>query len=211
MGIHEPFNAVSHGLGAVLSLVGLVYLVYQAEGAMATAAMAVYGASLTVLYLASTLHHGVPGEGRVRRVLRRLDHTAIFLLIAGTYTPVALLALPAGWGWTLFGIVWGLTAVGVVTRNVFLDLPRWAVVGIYLAMGWTALVALKPMVSVFSWSALAWLAGGGLAYTIGAIIYATERPDPMPETVGAHGIWHLFVLAGSAFHYVFIAGYVPHV
>jgi hemolysin III len=208
MGVHEPFNAASHAIAVPLSLAGLVYLVVQADGALATAATAVYGGSLTALYLASTLHHGVPGEGRVRRVLRRLDHTAIFLLIAGTYTPVTLLALPPGWGWTLFGIVWGLTAVGIVTRNVYFDVPRWVSVAIYIAMGWTALAAAKPMIDVFPWSALAWLAGGGIAYTLGAIVYATEWPDPMPDTIGAHGIWHLFVLAGSTLHYVFIAGYV---
>jgi hemolysin III len=211
MGVHEPFNAASHGIGVPLSVLGLVYLVVQADGALATAAVAVYGVSLTALYLASTLHHGVPGEGRIRRVLRRLDHTAIFLLIAGTYTPVALLALPPGWGWTLFGIVWGLTAVGIVTKNLFLEMPRWGTVSIYLAMGWTALVAVKPMFTVFSWSALAWLAGGGLFYSVGAVIYATGWPDPMPDKIGAHGIWHLFVLAGSALHFVFIAGYVPQI
>lgn len=211
MAVHEPFNAVTHGLAVPLSVLGLVYLVVQADGLLATAAMGVYGVSLTALYLASTLHHGVPGEGRIRTVLRRLDHTAIFLLIAGTYTPVALLALPPGWGWTLFGIVWGLTAVGIVTRNLFFDIPRWGTVAIYLAMGWTALVALQPMFTVFSWEALAWLGGGGLAYTLGAIVYATEWPDPLPEHVGAHGIWHLFVLTGSALHFVFIAGYVPRV
>jgi hemolysin III len=211
MGIREPFNAVSHGVAVPLAVAALVYLVHRAEGALATAAVATYGLSLTALYLASTLHHGVPGEGRIRRVLRRLDHTAIFLFIAGTYTPVALLALPPGWGWTLFGVVWGLTTVGIVTRNLYFEMPRWFVVGIYLAMGWTAIVALEPMFSVFSWTALAWLAGGGLAYTVGAIVYATEWPDPMPDKIGAHGVWHLFVLAGSTLHYIFIVGYVPQV
>lgn len=209
MGLRQPFNTATHGAAVPLAIVGLVYLIYRVEGTLATVAMSVYGVSLAALYLASTLHHGVPGEGRVRRVLQRVDHTAVFLLIAGTYTPVLLLALPPGWGWSLFGVVWGLTLVGIVTRNIFFDLPRWVIVGIYLALAWMVLVGLKPMVEVFSWSALAWLGAGGVAYTLGAIVYATQWPDPMPDHIGSHGIWHLCVLTGSAFHYVFIAGYVP--
>lgn len=209
MGLREPFNAVSHGVGVALSLAALVYLLYRAESLTATVALAVYGGSLALLYLASTLYHGIPAKPEIQRRLRQFDHTAVFLLIAGSYTPVTLLALPPGWGWSIFGVVWGLTAVGVVTKVVHLDLPRWVNVSIYLAMGWTAVVAIRPMLDVFSWAALGWLAAGGLAYTIGAIIYATEWPDPLPDRVGSHGIWHLFVLAGSALHYVFIVRHVP--
>lgn len=211
MGLREPFNAATHGAAVPLAIAGLIYLVTRVQGTMETVAMAVYGGSLAALYLASTLYHAIPGDERVRHLLRRVDHTAVFLLIAGTYTPVALLALPQGWGWTIFGVVWGLTAVGIVTRNLFFDMPRWLLTGIYVAMGWTVLAAAKPMIDVFSWSALAWLAGGGLAYTLGAVVYATEWPDPLPDRIGSHGIWHLFVLTGSALHFVFIAGYVPHV
>lgn len=209
MGLREPFNAVSHGLGVLGAIAGLVYLVYRAESGLATLAMAVYGGSLVALFLASTLYHGVPADRRVRRILRRVDHVAIFLLIAGTYTPVTLLALSPGWGWSIFGVVWGLTIVGIVAKVVYVDIPRWANAVIYLAMSWTALVAVEPMIEVFPWGGLAWLLGGGVAYTLGAIIYAVEWPDPLPDYVGAHGLWHVFVLAGSALHYVFIAGYVP--
>lgn len=209
MGLREPFNALSHGLGVALSIAGLVYLVYQAESLTATVAMAIYGGSLVALYLASTLYHGVPADRRVRRFLRRLDHIAIFLLIAGTYTPVTLLALSPGWGWSIFGAVWGLTVIGIVAKIFYVDIPRWANAAIYLTMSWTALVAIKPMIEVFPWGGLAWLGAGGLAYTLGAVVYAAEWPDPLPEHVGAHGLWHICVLAGSAFHFVFIAGYVP--
>lgn len=211
MALREPFNAATHGVGAAMAVVGLVYLVYRAEGALATTAMAIYGGCLVALYLASTLYHAIPARREVRHWLRRMDHTAVFLLIAGTYTPVTLLALPPGWGWSLFGVVWGLTVVGIATRMVYFELPRWATVSIYIAMGWTSLVALQPMIHLFSWGALALLAGGGLAYTVGAIVYAAGWPDPLPERVGSHGIWHLFVLAGSAQHFAFIAGYVPPV
>lgn len=210
MGIREPFNTVTHGLGILAAVAGLVFLVWQAESAMATTAYAIYGGTLVLVYLASTTYHALPLSERGMRILRRIDHSAVFLVIAGSYTPVCLLALPPGWGWSIFGVIWGLTAVGIVTKNIYLDLPSWGTAAIYLAMGWTAVVAVQPMIEVFSWTALAWLAAGGLAYTVGAIIYAAEWPDPLPDRVGYHGIWHLFVLAGSGAHFVFMAGFVPN-
>jgi hemolysin III len=211
MGLREPFNAISHAPGILAAVAGLIFLVWQAESALATTAYAVYGASLVAVFAASTMYHALPVSDRGVRILRRVDQSAVFLVIAGTYTPICLLALPPGWGWTIFGIVWGLSAVGIVTRSTGIEVPRWAMVGIYLAMGWTALVGIKPIFEVFSWQGVAWLVAGGLLYTAGAIIYAAEWPDPMPDRVGAHGIWHLFVIGGSAAHYVFIAGYVPAV
>ncbi len=210
MGIREPFNAFSHLVGAVAALVGLVVLVVQAEGALATTAYTVYGVSLVLVFLASSVYHALPVSREARRLLRRFDHSAIYLVIAGTYTPIALLALPPGWGWTIFGVVWSFAAVGIVTKNVWLDQPAWVTVAVYLVMGWTAVVAVKPMIDVFSWTGLAWVAAGGLAYTIGAIVYATEWPDPLPDHIGHHGLWHLFVLAGSALHFVFVVAYVPN-
>ncbi len=209
MGLREPFNAISHSVGIVAALAGLVFLVWQADGWLATLAYATYGTTLVIVFCASTVYHALPVSRRWRRVLRRVDHSAVFLVIAGTYTPVCLLALPTGWGWTLMGIVWSLTAVGIVTKNLVPEMPRWGTVAIYLAMGWTALVALKPMLAVFSWQGLAWLFAGGIVYTLGAIVYGTRWPDPLPEHVGFHGVWHLFVLAGALSHFVFIAAYVP--
>lgn len=211
MRIREPFNAVSHGVGALAAVVGLVYLVWTAEGALARTSFALYGASLILLYLASTLYHGLPVGPEGQRVLRRIDHSAIYLLIAGSYTPVCLLAAPPAWGWSIFGVVWGLALTGIVLRNLGPTMPRWLYTMLYIAMGWTAVVAVGPLIDTFSWAALAWLVAGGLAYTIGAVLYATEWPDILPRHVGSHGIWHLFVLAGSVFHFVFIAAYVPRV
>jgi hemolysin III len=207
--VREPFEAWSHAVGAALALAGLVYLLVQAEGARQAVAYAVYGSSLVLLYLASALYHGLPGHETLRSQLHRLDHSAIFLLIAGTYTPPTLLALNPAWGWSLFGVVWGLAAVGVVLRVAWTSPPRRLLTGIYLAMGWLVLVGIEPLVETFPLEAIAWLVAGGLAYTVGAVVYAAERPDPWPDRVGFHGLWHLFVLAGSAFHYVFVAGYVP--
>lgn len=209
MGIREPFNTWSHAPGIVAAVAGLVFLVWQAESAMATTAYAVYGATLVLVYAASTMYHALPLSDRGVRVMRQIDQSAVFLVIAGTYTPICLLALPPGWGWSIFGVIWGLSAVGVVTQSLGLDLPTWLMTGVYLAMGWTSVVALKPLLTVFSWEGLAWMVGGGLAYTLGAIVYATEWPDPLPERVGFHGIWHLFVLAGSMAHFILMAGYVP--
>lgn len=209
MGLREPFNALSHSVGILAALAGLIFLVWQAEGALATIAYATYGASLVFVFAASTLYHALPVSERARRVLRRVDHSAVFLVIAGTYTPVCLLALPAGWGWSLFGVVWSLTAVGIVTKNLLPQMPRWGTVAIYLAMGWTAVVALKPMLAIFSWQALFWLFAGGIVYTLGAIVYGVRWPDPLPDHVGFHGVWHVLVLAGSLAHFVFIAAYVP--
>lgn len=211
MGLREPFNAVTHGLGLLAAVVGLVFLVLQAESATATTAYAIYGGSLVLVFLASTLYHAVPASENVYRILRRLDHSAIYVIIAGTYTPVALLAFTPGWGWTILGIVWSLAIAGIVTRNLLSEIPRWANVAIYLGLSWLVLVAIEPLLEAFGWTALTWLGLGGLLYTVGAIVYATERPDPLPDKVGFHGLWHLFVLGGSAFHYVFIAGYVPDV
>ncbi len=211
MPLREPFNTFSHGVGILLAAAGLVFLVWQAETAFATAAYAVYGVSLVTLFLASTLYHALPVSKRARLALRRFDHTAIYLLIAGTYTPICLLAIPPGWGWTIAGIIWGLAAVGIVTRNLLRDLPRWAMTTIYLAMGWTAIVGIKPLLDTFTWPALLLLALGGIAYTVGAAVYAFRWPDPLPDHVGSHGIWHLFVLAGAGFHFAFIAAYVPPV
>ena len=208
MHIREPFNAISHGIGVLLSIAGLVYLVIVAEGALATVAMVLYGSSLVTLYGASTLYHALPLGDRGVRVMRQLDHSAIYLLIAGTYSPVCLVAAPPVWGWSLFGVVWGLALVGIILRNTVRSIPRWLYTSIYVAMGWTALVAVKPLLDAFTVDALLWLVAGGVAYTLGAVLYATKWPDLLPRHVGFHGIWHLFVLAGSVFHYVFIAVYV---
>lgn len=209
--MREPFNAWSHAPAVLAAAVGLVVLVWKAEGALATTAYAVYGASLVLVFLASTLYHALPLDRQGVKTLQRVDHSAVFLVIAGSYTPICLLALPPGWGWSLFGVVWALTAVGIVTRTLVDEVPPWASVAVYLAMGWTAIVAVGPMLSVFSWTGLAWLLAGGLAYSVGAVVYATEWPDPLPGHVGAHGLWHLFVIAGSVFHYIFMVGYVPNV
>ncbi len=205
----EPFSTYSHLLGVLLSIAGLVALVVESHGnPWRVAGFSVYGASLILLYSASTIYHWLPLSPRGEDRLRRFDHIAIFVLIAGTYTPVCLVSLRGGWGWSIFGVVWAIALAGTVLKIVFDHLPNAVSAGLYVGMGWIAVVAVSPLMHHFPLQALAWLLAGGLAYTIGAVIYAVERPDPFPQAFGHHEIFHIFVLAGSALHFVFMARYV---
>jgi len=205
----EPFSSYSHLVGVLLSIAALVTLVVQSRhDPWCVVAFSIYGASLILLYSASTLYHWLPLSPRADDLMRRFDHIAIFGLIAGSYTPVCLVSLRGGWGWSVFGVVWGIALAGVVLKLAFEHLPNVVSTVLYVGMGWIAVVAIVPLTERFAPEALLWLAAGGVAYTIGAVIYAIERPDPYPQVFGHHEIFHLFVLAGSAFHYVFMARYV---
>jgi hemolysin III len=210
--LREPVNALTHGFGVVASIVGLVVLLVLADGEpWRTVAFAIYGASLVALYLASTLLHAVKASPPVLRRLRVFDHAAIFALIAGTYTPITLVSLQAVspvWGWSLFGTAWGLASLGVVFKLFWLDAPRWLSTAMYLGLGWMALVALAPMLGALPLGGLGWLLAGGAFYSLGAVVYARQRPDPFPGRFGYHEIWHLFVLAGSASHFMLMLRYV---
>lgn len=210
--LREPVNALTHAVGVVLGVAGLVLLLVLADGdPRKTVAAAVYGASLVLLFLASTLLHALRVGTRALRALRVFDHAAIFGLIAGSYTPLTLVTLQersVALAWSLFGVVWGLALLGVLFKVVWLNAPRWVSVGLYLLLGWMALVAIGPLVAALPAAALAWLVAGGLAYSVGAVVYAVKRPDPFPRVFGYHEIWHLFVLTGSACHFVLIARYV---
>ena len=200
----EVAHSLTHGIGLVLGFVGLVFLLILAARTgdpWRIVACAVYATTLVLLYLASTLYHALSFT-RARHVLQVLDHSAIFLLIAGSYTPFALVSLRGPWGWTLLAIVWGLAVAGITAKVVFG--PRWPVIStvLYLAMGWTVLIAVKPLVEHVAPGGIAWLVAGGLAYTGGVVFYAWERLRY------SHAIWHVFVLAGSACHYVAVARYV---
>jgi hemolysin III len=205
----EPFSSYSHLLGVLLSVAGLVALIVYSDGhPWRIVAFSIYGASLILLYAASTLYHWLPLSARGEDLLRRFDHVAIFVLIAGSYTPVCLVGLGGGWGWSILGVVWGIAVVGTILKLGFRHLPNAISAGLYVGMGWVAVVAIAPLMRTFSPEALLWLLAGGLAYTGGAIIYALERPDPLPNVFGHHEVFHVFVLAGSALHFVFMARYV---
>jgi hemolysin III len=196
----EIAHAVTHGVGCLLALAGLVVLVVQALGRGETwdvVSASIYGATLVLLYLASTLYHAVT-VGRAKQVLQRIDHAAIYLLIAGTYTPLCLGPLRGPWGWSLFAVVWILglagAAVDVATARRF----RWLSITVYLLMGWLAVTALGPLLSALDRPTLLWIGLGGAFYTGGVAFYLWRR---LPWH---HAIWHVFVLLGSASHWVAI-------
>ena len=204
LSVEEIANCVTHGVGLALSLAGLVALVALAWSngdALHVASVSVYGASLVTLYAASTLYHGARGE-RSKRLLQVLDHCCIYLLIAGTYTPFSLLMLRGGWGWTLFGLAWGIALAGILFRLVFGTRYRAVAVASYVALGWLCIVAIKPMLLLIPAGALAWLVAGGAAYTTGVFFFASKRLRH------GHAIWHLFVLCGSICHYLAVVLYV---
>jgi hemolysin III len=200
----EIASAVTHGLGAAAAIAGLAVLATVAArygDAWHVVSVSIFGATLVLLYAASTLYHSLP-LGRAKAVFRVLDHSAIYLLIAGTYTPFALVSLRGPWGWSLFGVIWGCAVAGIVLRTTFGVRWRVALVVLYVAMGWAGIVAVRPMLAAMPGRGLALVALGGLAYTFGLVFYGWHR---LPYH---HAVWHLFVLAGSAFHFSAVLLYV---
>ena len=200
----ERFNGYSHLAGALLSLAGLVLLVVYASlrgDAWNVAAVSIYGATLVLVYATSTLYHSL--RGRAKAVLQRLDHCAIYLLIAGRYTPFALVTLRGPWGWSLFGVIWGLALIGIAQELWIGRRTRVFSMVIYLLMGWLALIAARPLMTALPAGGFAWLLAGGLFYTVGIGFFLYDA-----KFRHFHGIWHLFVLAGSACQFVSVFWYV---
>jgi hemolysin III len=208
MRLREPFNGASHLVGLILACTGTAALLQMARGSSKVAAFSVYGATLILLYGVSALYHSLPLAGRPLRALRTLDHIAIYFLIAGTYTPVALVTLHSRLGWILLALTWMIALAGIPFKLFFLDAPVWVSTATYLTMGYLALIAVVPLAQAVSWRGLSWLMAGGAAYTVGAIIYSRQRPDPFPGRFGHHEIWHLLVLTGSACHFAFMIYHV---
>lgn len=200
----ELLHVTTHGLGAILSVAGLIALLPAAVRSgdpWKVASAAVYGATLFLLYLGSTLYHSARSSSW-RRTARTLDHSSIYLLIAGTYTPFTLVTLRGAWGWTLFGIVWGLAVLGIAREALRTDRRKWLSIVLYLTMGWVIVLAAGPLVERLPAGGVRLLVAGGLAYTVGAAFYGLKRIPYM------HAVWHLFVLAGSVLHFLAVALYV---
>ena len=200
----ERFNSITHTVGAALALVGgtlLIVMAARSGDPWKVVSFSVYAATLLGLYLVSTLYHSL--RGRAKDVLRQMDYCAIYLLIAGTYTPFTLVSLRGPWGWSLFGVVWGLALVGIVQELWFAKGARILSLVIYVAMGWLIVIGIKPLLAALEWNGFLWLVAGGLCYTGGIVFYATDH-----KLRHGHGIWHLFVLAGSSCHFVAILFYV---
>lgn len=200
----ERFNAWTHLVGAVLASIGAVCLLVQAlwEGEpLKIGSVAVYGASLVLLYVISTVYHSV--RGRAKAVLRKLDHLSIYLLIAGSYTPFCLLTLQGPWGWALFGTVWGMALVGMLQELKPRSEARVLSLVIYALMGWIAVVAVEPLAASLGPAGFAWLLAGGICYTVGMVFFVFDE-----RFRHWHGIWHLCVIGGSTLHYVAVLVYV---
>lgn len=199
----EIANSVSHGAALVAAIVGVPFLFTASQplGAANITASAVFAATMIMLYLVSTLYHALPA-GRAKRVFMTLDHGAIYLFIAGTYTPFALGALSGPWGWTLFGLVWTLAIVGVTLKSVGGMASPWLSTGLYLVMGWLVLIAATPLVERVPGPGVTLLVAGGLAYTLGVVFFALDS-----RIRYAHAVWHAFVIAGSGFHFFAVLHY----
>jgi hemolysin III len=200
----ERFNAWTHLLGALLALSGAVWLLVLAVPSgdnWKIFSVAVYGVTLVMLYSISTIYHSV--RGRFKRILRKMDHLSIYLLIAGSYTPFCLISLHGPWGWWLFGIVWGLAVIGMLQEIKPRSEARVMSLVIYAVMGWIVLVAIEPLLASLGMAGFVWLAAGGVFYTVGIIFFAFDE-----RFRHWHGIWHLFVIAGSLMHFIAVFFYV---
>lgn len=206
--LRQPFSGLSHLLGAILSLFGLVFLIIKGWGnPIQEVSYVIYGISLILMFTASATYHLTTSSEKGMLILRKLDHTAIYLLIAGTYTPICLLFLTGFWHFGLLMIVWALAFTGILVKLFIINAPRWVTAGIYLVMGWLCVMATGEMLRTMPNGALIWLLVGGLFYTIGAIIYITKKLDFKPDVFGFHEVWHIFVMLGAASHYIVIACY----
>ena len=203
-GGEELANSISHGVGFLLAVASLPVLLGFAQGNASTmnnVAVCVFSATMMLLYFVSAVYHAVPA-GRAKELLNRCDHAAIYLFIAGSYTPFVLGVLRGGWGWSLFGVVWAMAALGVLAKLLNrLKHPLWST-GLYVAMGWVAVIAAAPLLARMPGAGLAWLIAGGVSYTAGAVVFLYDS-----QVRYAHFVWHLFVLGGSACHFFAVLGY----
>lgn len=203
-GGEEIANAISHGIGLIGALIGTPFLITQAVHQGETAFVvgtSIFCATMIILYLGSTLYHALPA-GKAKRIFRRIEHSAIYLLIAGTYTPFTFGVLKGSWGWTLFGIVWGLAVFGIALKIFQKKHHLILSTVLYLLMGWVIVIAIEPLLANLPTAGLIWLVAGGLSYTVGVVFFATDS-----KLQYGHFIWHLFVLAGTTCHYFAILWY----
>jgi hemolysin III len=200
-------RGVSHQFAFFVAVAAGAGLVVLARGAQARVAMAVYAISLCAMFGASALYHRIDWPPRPRAWLRRLDHSMIYVLVAGTYTPFALLVLAPALGWTILGVVWAGALAGVALSLVWIDAPRWLSAVLYVALGWVAVVTLPQLWDRAGLMAVALLATGGVLYTVGAVVYARRRPDPSPRVFGYHEVFHVLVIAAAAVHFAAVALY----
>jgi len=207
--IKDPVSSLTHLLGAALSVPCTVFLIIRACGFAVwhVVSFAVFGAALFLLYTASGVYHMLSISEKATSILRRIDHMMIFVLIAGTYTPICLIPLRGAWGFTLFGLVWGLAGFGIALKALWLNAPRKLSTAVYLIMGWIVIIAFYPLVKALPIGAVVLLVAGGVSYSLGAVIYALKWPSGF-KFFGFHELFHLFVLGGSALHIILMFRYI---
>lgn len=201
----DPFSGLVHLLGALLGVVGLIYLIHLAMTVGTRTHLigfVIFGVTLILLYLSSAAYHLPHVNDKYEKLLRQIDHSMIFVFIAGTYTPFCLVPLKGVLGYSLLTIVWAIAIGGVFVKVFWIHAPRWLSTGLYLLMGWLVVLAIVPLSKALSHESLVWLIAGGLTYTVGAIVYLLKKPDPFPPDFGYHEIWHLCVLAASLFQFM---------
>jgi hemolysin III len=200
--VREPVNGLTHLGGAAAALLGNIALLIAGwNGWAKLVSVTIYGLSLVAMFLASGVYHLAKVKPKTLAILRKLDHSAIFLLIAGTYTPFCINAFTGFWKWGLLSIIWTIAGIGIVLKVVFPAAPRWLHTGTYVVMGWLCMLAAPQMPSVLSHAAIAWLVVGGVIYTLGAVIYATKIFNFVPGKFGFHEVWHIFVILGAVAHF----------
>ena len=211
--IREPGSAITHLIGIILSVLATTPLLIKVavqDDHTAFIAMAIFMCSMVALYSASTIYHSVTVRDRILRVFRKLDHMMIFVLIAGSYTPICLIVLGGKSGYTLLAVVWGIALVGITIKACWITCPKWFSSIIYIAMGWICLAVFGTLWNTLPHSAFLWLLAGGIIYTVGGVIYALKLPifNAKHRFFGSHEIFHLFVLGGSICHFIFMYQYV---
>ena len=207
--LRDPVSALTHIIGAVLALLGSILLIVLGWGdTIRVLVLSLYGVSLVLMFTSSGLYHAVKAGPQVILGLRKLDHCAIYLQIAGTYTPICYQYLNGGWRWGILSVIWIMAIAGITVKLFIIKAPRWVTAGIYLVMGWLAIFAIQEILQTLPAGALVWLISGGLFYTVGAVIYITKKPDPYPMRFGFHEIWHIFVLLGAFSHFILVLFYI---
>ncbi|MBI4759983.1 MAG: PAQR family membrane homeostasis protein TrhA [Chloroflexota bacterium] len=205
--LREPVNSLTHWAGAALALAGLIALLVVGWDTPAKViSLAIYGISLIAMFSASATYHMVRVKDRALEIFRKIDHSAIYLLIAGTYTPFCVNAFEGFWKWGMLGIIWSLALIGIVVKVFYIRAPRWLNAGIYILMGWLAVGAAGQMLAALPGWVFGWLIAGGVIYTLGAIVYITKIFNFKPGVFGFHEMWHIFVLLAAAAHYVAVLG-----
>ena len=203
----EPVNSLTHWAGAALAFIGLVVLLVISWGTTAKViSLAIYGTSLIALFSASATYHSVHVKDKGLEVFRKVDHAAIYLLIAGTYTPFCVNAFTGFWKWGMLSIIWLLALVGIILKIFYIRSPRWLNAGIYVLMGWLAIAAAGQILNALPISVIGWLLAGGVIYTLGAVVYSTKLFNFFPGKFGFHEVWHIFVMLAAAAHFVAVLG-----